>query len=257
MKIVAFVGPKGSGKDTCADILKKSKKLRVSVPFALPLKRICCQVFGLHYNLVNDPVLKEKELRDPIKVNIKHLRAIKNLMQTYVDPYGEDTFYNLNKATDRLVGTTLTTPRQILQIIGTEFIRNEIHPDWHCMAAFSEKNLTEVVKSGNRNITVAVTDCRFPNEFNYILKKFGHDAAFFYVERPEAEERLAKATHASETSVIQVKELIEAVDGEVINNAGTLDELEEVLKSIKVPESTGKPTKVGDVPGSRFRWGTR
>ena len=253
MKAAVFVGPKGSGKDTCADLLRKQKRLRVSIPFALPLKRICMAVFNLHTNLINDPVLKEKELKEPIKITIKHLRNIKNLMQTYVDPYGEGTYYNLNKATDNLVGRLLKTPREVLQIIGTEFIRNEIHPDWHCMAAFSEKNLKEVIKSNNRNLTIAVTDCRFPNEFNYINAKFGADAEYFYVERPEAEERLAKATHASETEVLKVKDLLLKFGGTVIENNGTIEDLKSKLADIKVPDSSGKVDDT-PAPGSRFKF---
>ena len=61
MKIVSFTGPKGSGKDTSADILKEEKIASGSLSFAGPLKKICMEVFKLHHNYMNDPILKEKE----------------------------------------------------------------------------------------------------------------------------------------------------------------------------------------------------
>ena len=258
MKVVGFVGPKHSGKDTCALIAKKQKRLKTSVSFALPLKRICSEVFQISMNYFTDQDLKEKPFKEPVKVTVKHLRAIKEAMTEYVDPAGEGTYYNPNKATSKLVGTLFKTPRQILQVIGTEFIRDEIHEDWHCMAAFSEKNL-KIVLGKRDNVVVAVTDCRFANEFNFLSRKFGEDLKFFYVERPSAEEVLAEATHRSETGVLEVKELLLANGGEVIDNSGSLQDLEDTVKGLNLPKkATGKAAKEGKPePGSRFRWGLR
>jgi hypothetical protein len=85
MRIVVFAGPKGAGKDSCADILKEEKKVKKSVSFAYPLKRICSEVFEVPFQLMNDAILKEKELKNPIKVTLKHLRAVKVKMLDYVD----------------------------------------------------------------------------------------------------------------------------------------------------------------------------
>jgi hypothetical protein len=156
--------------------------------------------------------------------------------------------------TDSLVGKVFNTPREILQYVGTEFIRDGIHPDWHCMAALSDKNLTRLLcnKGPSSDPLVAVTDCRFPNEFNYLLNKFQDEAKFYYVERPEAEEILSNASHKSELEILNVKDLIVAHGGEIIQNNSDLKNLTKKVKDVALPESStegGKPK-----PGSRFRW---
>lgn len=252
MKVVAFVGPKGAGKDTCADILAEQKKLnKKKISFAMPMKRICSEVFDIPLNFFADAEFKEKDLKEPVDLNVKHLRKIKDLMVTYVDPYEE--YYNLNRATDKLVGTRFTKPRQILQVIGTEFIRDEIHENWHCMAAFGEKNLSKIFGT-SRNIVVGVTDCRFPNEFDYLSKRFGEDVSWFYVSRPEAEEHLAKATHRSETEILKVKEKILQAGGSTIENSGDIERLTNLLNDVKLPKAD-KPGKQGrPAKGSRFKF---
>jgi len=58
-------------------------------------------VFGLHLNLLNDPDLKERELKEPITLTRKHIKTILQLCTTYVNPVTEDGYvlYNIDKVT--------------------------------------------------------------------------------------------------------------------------------------------------------------
>lgn len=237
MKIVSFTGPKGSGKDTSADILKKEGIADGKISFAGPLKKICQEVFGLHHTLVNDPIFKEKPLKNgEIVVTAKLLRKISQMMLDYLDP--DEFYYNPNKASViGLEGVPLRTPREILQVIGTEWIRNRIHPDWHLYAAFSSKALASLNEDG----LYCVTDARFVNEHQFLATKFGQDFKSFYIERPEAEEELAKATHDSERKVLEVKAIIPAEN--IILNDGSLEDLKKKLLSLGL-KSSGPEVKV-------------
>lgn len=244
MKLLVFVGPKQSGKDASSAILKEAKIVRGNVSFALPLKRICAKAFNLGDNLFHDNTLKERPFAEPITVTIKHLRSIKDQLVDYVSPH--DHFYNINGIPASLfLGTQFKTPREILQIIGTELIRNTVHQDYHCLAAFSEHN--QKLSQISPNALYAVTDCRFVSEYEYLKKN--HECLFFYVERPEAEQVLATATHASELEVLEVRKHLLAEGGTLIQNIGTLDELKEKL--MKIPSTTVSPKPP---QGSRLRF---
>lgn len=239
MKIVSFSGPKGSGKDTCADILKKEGIADGSISFAGPLKKICQEVFQLHHTLVHDPELKEKPLKNgEIIITPRILRKINELMLDYLDP--EEFYYNPNKASViGLEGTPLRTPREILQVIGTEWIRNKIHPDWHLQAAFSKKALASLNEDG----LYCVTDARFVNEYQFLAERFGESFSGFYVERPKAEKQLSEASHDSERKILEVKALIPSES--IIKNDGSLEDLKKKLLSLgfSKPEPTPKSKK--------------
>jgi hypothetical protein len=230
MRIVSFTGPKSSGKDTSADILEAEKIAKGRISFAGPLKKICAQVFGLHHTLLNDPILKEKQLAEPITLTAKHFRKINEAMAEILDQ--DDFFYNPFKASvSGLEGTQINTPRELLQVIGTDYIRNRIHADWHLQAAFSKNTLAKLDQDG----LYCVTDARFPNEYQFLADKFQDDFKGFYVERPEAEEKLAESTHASELKVKEVRELIP--EANIIKNDKKLEDLKKTLLGLKLGES--------------------
>ncbi len=233
MRVVSFTGPKGSGKDSSADILKEEKIASGSISFAGPLKKICCEVFKLHHNFVNDPILKEKELETPITLTAAHFRKINLLMTDHLDQ--DEFFYNPYKASIAgLEGQVIKTPRHLLQFIGTEYIRNRIHPDWHLQAAFSKTTLAKLDEDG----LYCVTDARFPNEYTFLANKFGEDFQGFYVERPEAEEKLAESTHPSELQVLEVKKLIP--EANILKNDKSLEDLKKQLLKLNLGISVPK-----------------
>lgn len=251
MKVVGFVGPKGSGKDESFTILKRNNKVLRKLSFAGPLKDICKQVFGLNDYQCNDPDGKEALFKEgPVTLTAVHVRAILKLLPDWVDVTDPDTGkirYNINKVSaSGLIGTTFKNPRELMQFVGTEIIRNSVWEDWHVNAALSDKAIQSLPSP---DATYAVTDVRFENELEALQRKFGSAFKCFYVERPEAEERLAEATHTSETVVKVIREKI----GEefVIKNDGTLKEFEKKLLDIKMPTESYKARKK-----SRFVYGT-
>ncbi len=246
MRVVSFTGPKGSGKDSSADILKEEKIASGSISFAGPLKKICCEVFKLHHNYVNDPVLKEKEFETPITLTSAHFRKINLAMTDHLDQ--DEFFYNPYKASIAgLEGQVIKSPRHLLQFIGTEYIRNRIHPDWHLQAAFSKTTLAKLDEDG----LYCVTDARFPNEYQFLANKFGEDFQGFYVERPEAEEKLAVSTHDSELKVLEVKALIP--EENILKNDKSLEDLKKQLLKLNLGTSKPKKGTTKDA-GSKFKF---
>lgn len=238
MKIIGLVAPKSGGKDTAAAILIEGKKANGKLSFAGPLKDICSKVFGIPLTVLNDPVLKERPFKEPIALTRKHLRDIKHECTSRLDPVqGSILLYNPNKATVYgLENRTLVSPRELMQVVGTDFIRQRIFGEWHLQAAFSPETLSKYAKNG----VYCVTDIRFVNEYEYLKNRFGNDFQCYYVERPEAEENLKTATHPSELETQKIKTLLP--EANVIHNDGSIDDLKKKLLAIKAIEEA-KPKK--------------
>lgn len=243
MKIVGFVAPKTGGKDTAAAILIEAKKANAKLSFAGPLKEICSKVFKIPLQTLNDPVLKEKPFKEPLVLTLKHLREVKNECVAMLDPLQNDRqVYNPNKAsTYGIEGRVLKSPRELMQFIGTDYIRERIYGKWHLEAAFAPARLAKLQKTG----VYCVTDARFENEYQFLKDRFGDDFMCFYVERPEAEEILAKAiadgsAHKSESDTQKIKALLP--EENVIQNDGDIKDLKEKLLSIKLIQEA-KPRK--------------
>lgn len=260
MKIVGFVGPKGSGKDTSADLLKELGIAKGKLSFAGPLKEMCSEVFGLPMNFFRDPVFKEKPLAEmekyrDIKLDSRILKKVKLACTRYLPEYLSDgtMIYNIDRASlGPVENRVVKTPRELLQIVGTEFIRNRIKGDWHLLAAFSDARLSKLDENG----VYCVTDIRFENELEFLKSKFGDDFECYYVERPEAEKNLAKAEHSSETTATKIRTLLG--EKNVIKNDGTIAALKKKVKALGIKKPTKSETSKSNVPkGSRFVYGPR
>lgn len=252
-RFVLFIGPKQSGKDTAADILiKKKGKARQKVSFAGPLKEICATASGLESKYMHNVALKEKELPNPIVADRRFWRNVKRELVKYLPEIDQDNniIYNIDRVS--LTGVenrVFKTPREMLQQVGTDFIRDKVFTDWHVQAAFSEANLD----SYEDGYIYCVTDARFPNEYEFLKEKFGDDLVAYYIERPEAEEELAKATHPSELEILKIKELIPKKN--IIKNDGTLEDFEKKIAKLKLPKASGKTGKKASKKKSRFVYG--
>lgn len=214
MKLIVFVGPRNSGKDTCASIVQEMGA-GPTVKFAGPLKSICSNLFGIPLADFEDAT--KKEAAGEYRITSLTVGSLAYSMQAWV-PMTQKEERDALRAFANHVGTILSTPRQVLQYVGTEMIR-AVDGDWHCKAAFSGV-------SGDLTDDFVVTDCRFPNEYDFLVKN--HAPTFYYVERPLAEAQLNAATHASELEILKVREKI----GNVIHNTGTVDDLRAMLQQI-------------------------
>ena len=120
-------------------------------------------------------------------------------------------------------------PRKMLQWVGTDCLRNNLHPDiWvMCLGRSIERFLSACDDS--HRVLVIVTDVRFINEVNAIHAWGGQ---VWHVNRPlinQAQLEAAEAgnpPHRSETE-------LDGFDGfdRVIDNSGTLEDLEINVKA--------------------------
>ena len=228
MRIISFTGPKGSGKDTCADLLKAEGISGGKISFAGPMRKMFCEIFELEPILFEDRELKEYPFDEPIELNSIALISVLGCMYEYIEPLE----YSRDQEEERMIFEGLKkhkvyTPRELLQYVGTEIIRKHINPAWHIEAAFSPKGLEGLNPEG----IYCVTDARFPNEYQWLNNRFMLDFTGFYVDRPEAEETLKTATHDSELQVIEVRKLMNAE--QVLDNSQDIEHLrKQILNKI-------------------------
>ncbi len=134
---------------------------------------------------------------DPIRVG---LRAALGL-----------TDWHFNEGKEIVIPEYGKSPRQLMQLFGTEFGRNLIHPDiWQIRA--------EAALDSTKNLVI--TDCRFDNEAAWVREHGG------YVIRITRDNAPQVSAHISENGVSE-----ELVDFKVKNN-GTLEELYGSLDSV-------------------------
>ena len=140
--------------------------------------------------------------------------------------------------------TKKTTIRQLLQIMGTEALREQIHPNIHVAALFAdykpqhEPSTIDKLDNrvlGNSHIKYSnwiITDCRFPNEAQAIKDRGG---IIVRINRP-LNDNIDKAlkgiisTHPSETSLDNYS------FNYTIDNSGTIEELIQKVKEILLTE---------------------
>lgn len=82
------------------------------------------------------------------------------------------------------------SPRELLQIIGTDCFRNLVHPDF--WVKVGERKIQERLNGG---VDVSVSDCRFPNEIETIKKLGGIAVRVIRTDRENYD------NHPSETAL--------------------------------------------------------
>jgi hypothetical protein len=164
--IIAFAGRKLAGKDSAAQALIARHGF-TRVGLADPLKDMFSAVFHIKREHLDDQNLKEVPFEEPIKITRSQLEHLNMLIEFKNIHISEAAYQEVMK----FEGTTITSIRHGLQLVGTDIVRNNINPDiW--LEIF-----TNNIK-GRKNIVV--TDARFPNERAY-LKAAG--AVLILVER--------------------------------------------------------------------------
>lgn len=137
----------------------------------------------------------------PLKEGVKAMFGLDN---THLDhPLKEQMLEDIGKS-----------PRQLMQLLGTEYGRNLVHQDLWLLLA--NKKVEAYASLG---FNVCITDVRFENEAEFVRKQGG---TILHVERGVSG---TKFSHPSEAGV-------EMAQGEFkIENNGTMDEL---YKSVDV-----------------------
>lgn len=179
MSIICFSGIKQAGKDSSAEVLiKKHGYTRVAL--ADPLRELCSSVFKIPYETFLDPDKKDSELDYRITLDFHHIDKIRTYIE---DKWGFTIPYEAREEMEEYHGKEFKTPREILQLVGTEIIRNNLRDDIWIVLAFNK-----IKEIGQK---VVITDVRFDNE-RKAFKKAG--AILCLVKRPGLE----KGSHISE-----------------------------------------------------------
>lgn len=202
--IIGLSGQKNSGKDTVYEILKKHHPKIERIALADNLKWICCQVFKIPLIFFNDRELKEKDFEIPVIISQENILGIYEETKK-IYPVENCVFKDFSNI-------VIKTPRNLLQFVGTEIIREWIHISWHLMAVLSKIKKDRIY---------VITDIRFENEYLFFEKhfqNFSHYRVFRKQETP---------SHSSE--------ILFDYSAEIIFNNKTLEDLEiEVLQKIKI-----------------------
>jgi NTP pyrophosphatase (non-canonical NTP hydrolase) len=167
-RIIAFTGPKECGKDTMAQVLFRQ---------------------NLGKALGADKTFQ----RQPFAYGVK---AICEMTFGWSMEEQDDAEF---KETPLLEWPSIE-PRWAMMDIAN-FMRDKYGPDvWvHALRRRLDKDLSSQHPAG----AYVITDLRFPNEIEYLKKK---DALIIYVERDEAEEKLAKAKAAGDAKALNPSE---------------------------------------------------
>ena len=183
--------------------------------FADKLKTIVCLLIGCTREQLEDREFKETSLGVEWRV-FKHI-----LNDSILSPQEMSIQHALhNGVRDCFYEEINLTPRLLLQVVGTDLFRNQLHPNTWVNASFANY----------LNNAWIFTDVRFPNELEAIKKRKG---ITIRVNRGLVErtgKMIQGPEHISETA------LDDAKFDYVIENNGTIEELIEQVKKILIKE---------------------
>lgn len=201
MKIIGLAGKKGSGKDSVAGFLESEGFTKLA--FADPLKEMLASVFRLDIKYLYDEKLKEAPLPERIEIDYYHLDKLRDIVE---NQWGFVISRDQREGIETYFGREIKTPRELLQVFGTDILRRYIRDDIFIVLLFSR--MKEI--SGH----VCVSDVRLKNE-REALKKAGGKMILIkrYTE--------TKDSHISENDLGSEKEYDVIIKNEDI----TLDQL--------------------------------
>ena len=198
MNIIGITGKKFSGKDTIANFIKdyfnEINEKYVILHFADFLKECASNVFNINIDTFNDPTLKELNFSNPIYIDDK----IEQL----------NVFLNLKLNEHQL---SATNPRQLLQFIGTEYVK-EIQPNYWLDVVFKKINSLTDIQG------VIIPDVRFIEESKAIIDNKGT------VIKVKRSSNVQNDIHTSETQKIPYNM--------VMQNDGTIEVLKTTVKNM-------------------------
>lgn len=262
MAIIALTGKAGSGKDTVASIVQELyPEMNWQIKgFADKLRQVASLLTGIPAEDIKKQEVKEQfldtqwdtsacthdKLRPILEASMfkdgiqsdgmedgvpKWLKDVEKLGWTPPFPYKPGVIYTRND-----FFTRKTTLRQFLQKLGTEAIRDGLHPQAWINALMcdykprkKEGGFQRIVYHCGHPVDFEreveypnwlITDCRFPNELEAIKSRGG---TCFRIVRPD--NPYPKSNHESETALDGVELL-------TIINDGSLEQLRLRLKEV-------------------------
>jgi len=206
--------------------------------FADKLKDFVCILIGCTREQLEDQDFKNKELGEEWNCYIFNNGKKEELTLNY----------NIAKtlSADNRIISRILTPRLLLQLLGTECIRDKVHPNAWVNALFADYKAISVIRDSERNKVFneqgmhqfnypnwIITDVRFPNELEAIKSRKGIsirinrypinleiDGKKLYVNQEDFDNQIIKqAQHPSETA------LDNSVFDYTIENNGSIEDL--------------------------------
>lgn len=227
--LIGISGFAGSGKDTLADFFVHNYNF-CKVPFADIIKRICKDIYDFSDTQLWGPSEERNkpDKRYPRTHTLDTLGVCKCC--------GKKNDGSLGK-----VGDCFLTPRYVLQLFGTECGRHCYENTWVnytlriAHKLLSEPGLMYTQHGGTMPYTVhaqedihgvVISDVRFKNEIDVIHNNGGQ---IIRVKRSKAGLKSAAGKHESEA---EMKDIPDDAFDMVINNDGTLEDLEKKAHEI-------------------------
>lgn len=232
--VVAFMGPKQSGKTTACDVLAEDFG-GIKLSFVTELKSIVKSAFGF----TDDQMGKDKD--QPVATGVirfreREMASVLRSMSDMLDSVNpNNTFRWASVAANQWVPKEFKTPREVLQWVGTEFI-HAVYPDFHC------EMLASKIKPNNLYF---VDDLRFVSEHDYVNKIVPMFKVVRITGRNEV--KSGKEEHASESNWKKINAEYK------IDNSDTLTKYKNNVKFLfkKIINNTHKDIKEGNVDLSK------
>ncbi len=223
--VIALMGPKGSGKDTVADLSIEKMGAIGKIATASFLKEMCSK--ALHLSLESFTDGKDKPFIRPLQLKGVHIRSMLDQMDAALSP----EIKKLHKLKIRTTGVQkfsdriFNTPREVLQFVGTEMIQS-IFKSFHCVVSYDQiRGLPGVW---------FITDLRFLHEAEYARSIF--PLLYFVRINGRAEVTEGKEEHSSESDWKSITPFV------TIENTGSIEDLTKKCANVfnKIQEDVRK-----------------
>jgi hypothetical protein len=200
--LIGICGFQSSGKDTIADYLIKEHGF-IKMSFASKLKDIIAIMFGWPRDKLEGLTKEDREWREQV-----------------------DYWWSKTLKMPQL------TPRYVMQYFATDLFRNKFHPDiW---VKIVENELNKLLEQGT-NQNIVISDCRFENEINMIIR-LGGKIIQVYRDPPYWFHKYRQGENPNEIRYIHRSEIewIRCYRDYDVENDGTIEELhQKILQVIK------------------------
>lgn len=215
--LIGLLGAKGCGKDTVAKHLISQYGF-YRIGFADALYQEVSDAFGVTPEFLGNRDTKESPLRELALANCKETG--------FVSAFCKEKGLNSQDPVDL---AEFRSPREILQLWGTEFRRADNDNYW--------LDIVENILTSNPDNNFVITDVRFPNEATWVAHNNGVLGRILrpVIDQKEAENRASNGTasHPSEVAL-----LTWPVSFTLVNNEGGIEDLYRQLDSFMQVELT-------------------
>ena len=184
LRLIGIDGDKGAGKDTLAEVLIRQFGF-TRVPFAKPLKDILSEVFLLPPITFEDRILKEQAFPVPMELTSYHLQRILDEIELRGIKVSDQSVRDCLS----MKNTLLHSPREMMQIVGSEMVRLKVGYDtWVNLWVREQAKYDKVV----------APDARFQNERDAISVRMGKNVL---IKRPDlinADSHISENNHGKD-----------------------------------------------------------